>query len=124
MQTLERNKQTFHYSLCLGQTDVVDANGFLTGEHKVTYAPPVEMRANISASRGTVDLDQFGLNAAYSKTITIAGKTPITIGTILWIGFGNWVQADWETTPHNYVVTAVAESLNSTTIAIKEVNVS
>lgn len=124
MHGLARNKQTFYYALYLGKTDVRDTNGMLTGEKQVSYATPVKARANISASRGTVDLDQFGLNATYSKTITMAGKSPITIGTILWIGMENWVDSEGNSVPHNYVVTAVAESLNFTTIAIKEVNVS
>jgi len=82
------------------------------------YGNPVEMAINVSAARGTSDVEQFGINAIYSKTmVTNDMSCPIAESTRLWVGIPT-------TEPHNYVVTSVAKSINSITYAIKEVVVS
>lgn len=118
MRTLVRNKQTIYYALYSSSTDTVDEYGDYTGEPKATYSEPVELKANVSASRGNAEGELFGIDLDYSRTICIEGiDCPIKEDSILWIG---------RTTkePHNYIVKAVAISLNNTVYAVKEVNVS
>lgn len=118
MLSLERNKQTIYYALYQGSTDVVDSDGFYTGEKTSTYCTPVEMRVNVSPARGDTDVDIFGINEKYSKTlVTTDMNCPITETTRLWIGIDT-------TEPYNYRVVRVAKSLNSIVIAIEEVSVS
>ena len=118
MRTLGRNKQAFYYALYKGKTAIVDAGGFDTGDYTVTYETPVEMRANISPARGTADVEQFGITTNYTHTIVTDDMTcPIDQNSILWIGRAT-------TLPHNFAVVQVAKSLNSITIAIREVEVS
>ena len=117
MQSLALNKQKIYYALFTGMTDAVDSQGYKTGEKVKTYADPVELKINISPSRGTADTEQFGINLDYDRTMVTADMhCPIAEDTIVWFG----VPA---TEPHNYVVKAVARSLNSIVYAIKEVKV-
>ena len=122
MRTLVRNKQTIYYALYSSSTDTVDEYGDYTGEPTATYSDPVELKANVSASRGNAEGELFGIDLDYSRTICIEGTDcPIKEDSILWIGR---VPDDKGTVKHNYIVKAVAISLNNTVYAVKEVNVS
>jgi hypothetical protein len=117
MRSLSRNKQRIFYSLYTGKQEVRDEYGNLVSEPILTYDEPVEYYINVSAARGTADVEQFGINTNYSKTmVTNDLDCPINETTRVWI--------DREPTePHNYVVVMVARSINSITYAIKEVSV-
>lgn len=125
MKTLLRNKQTFWYANLLSQQPAYDEYGNETSELVTTYGAPVEFRANISAARGNAELDEFGVNSNYSKTIvTEELNIQIDKSTILWIGIEPDENGESGEVKHNYAVVAVAKSLNSVTIAVTEVNVS
>ena len=126
MKTLLRNQRTFWYANIIDKTPIVDSEtGYETGETYIGYSEPVACRANISAARGTADLDAFGINANYSKTIVTEDITlPIDKSTILWIDKEPDEYGEAGDIKHDYVVVAVAKSINSITIAIKEVSVS
>lgn len=128
MKALERNKQSFWYANLnanVPPTPQYDDYGNETGEMGLTYDLPTEVSANISAARGTADLDAFGINANYSKTIVTDNLTlPVDKSTILWIDKEPDTNGEAGAIKHDYVVVAVAKSLNSLTIAVKEVSVS
>ena len=125
MKALLRNKQTFYYANVSKTEAQYDEYGNETGETGITYDAPVSVQANISPARGTADLEQFGINSDYTKTIVSDNLTlPIDKSTILWIGIAPDKDGEAGTIKHNYVVVGVAKSLNSVTIAVKEVNVS
>lgn len=125
MRALLRNKRKFWYANFDTQTQAVDEYGNETGEQIVQYTEPVEFEANISAARGTADLDAFGINSNYSKTIVTDDLTlPIDKNTILWVDCEPDDDGESGAIKHDYVVVAVAKSLNSLTIAIKEVSAS
>ena len=125
MKALLRNKQPFWYANISTTAAAYDANGYETGEITTTYTAPVQTAANISPARGTADLDVFGVNENYTKTIVTDDLTlPVDKSTILWIGIAPDKDGEAGTVKHNYVVVAVAKSLNSMTIAVKEVSVS
>lgn len=117
MRSLVRNKQKIYYSLYERSEPIRDEWGNITGESTLDYAQPVPYFINVSAARGTADVEQFGINTNYTKTmVTNDLSCPITETTRLWI--------NRETDkPHNYVVVSVAKSINSVTYAIKEVSV-
>ena len=125
MKALLRNKQTFYYANISTVSSSYDEYGNETGEPTITYATPVETSANISPARGSADFDPFGINENYTKTIVTDDLT-LAIGksTILWIGIAPDKNGEAGAIKHNYVVVQVAKSLNSLTIAVKEVNVS
>lgn len=119
MRTLNRNKQTIYYALYESDTTPVDEYGDPTGEPIPSYSEPVKLRCNVSASRGTAESELFGIDLNYSKTLCVEGTNcPIQEDSILWIG-----RTPDNETKHNYVVVAVAVSLNNTVYAVKEVKV-
>lgn len=122
MLCLNRNKQAVWYSLYKGVTDVVDSQGYKTGEKAKTYDAPVKIMVNVSASRGSAITEGFGVNEDYDRTIvTNDVACPISETTRL------WVDADPTKTvpdPYDYKVVRVAKSINSVTIAISKVKVS
>lgn len=125
MRSLERNKRTFWYANYAGNEEIF-SNGKRTGQYKVKYGNPVEVRANVSAARGSLDDEHFGINADYDRTIaTDKEDFGIDESSVLWIEKTPGIAADGSTaTPWDYVVVKIARSLNSTTIAIKKVSVS
>ncbi len=119
MRALERNKRVLYYALYKGKTALTDEYGNMTGEYAVQYSPPVQMDMNVSAARGTTELEQFGVDVPYTHTTcTCDMDCPIQEDTIIWFN------ADPESDPHNYVVVKVAKSINSIVYALREVNVS
>lgn len=124
MKTLKRNCRQFYYAQYVSKENIFDSNGHRTGEHGKNYGTPVAMVANISPARGTTDLEIFGEDLNYTRTIcTDDVNCPITEESILWIDtepcdhLGNPY-------PHNYVVTQIAKSLNNIMYAIRKVDVS
>ena len=126
MRTLQRNKTKLFFALFTSRTEITDEYGNPSGSYTLTYADPVEMTANISAARGTADVDQFGINAQYDKTIiTDDMACPIDESSVLWVDNAPTLKPDGSTdTPHDYVVKRVAKSLNSIAIAVAKVDVS
>ena len=105
------------YALCTGKTEVIDEYGNHTGVFELTYSKPVYYPVNMSESRNIVKHEAFGVTADYDRTfVTTDMSCPITEDSIIWFG------ADPTTEPHNYVVHRIANSLNSITIAIREVD--
>ena len=125
MKALLRNKRTFYYANIAGTAPITDEYGNDTGEVAITYSDPVEASANVSAARGTADLDAFGIGANYSKTIVTADLTlPIDKSTILWLDRTPDSAGEAGNVKHDYAVVTVARSISSLTIAVKEVSVS
>lgn len=125
MRSLERNKRTFWYASYAGNEEIL-SDGKRTGQYKVKYGNPVEARANVSAARGSLDDEHFGINADYDRTITTdKADFGIDESSVLWIEKTPEIAAGGSTaTPWDYVVVKIARSINSTTIAIKKVSVS
>lgn len=125
MRCLSRNRTDVYYSQYIGETEIKDENGLLTGQFKPKYSLPKKIRMNVSASRGTADVDIFGINSVYSKTlVSDVVDCQINEDSILWIGKKPDSNGDNGKVKHNYVVVSVARSLNSVTYAVKEVSVS
>lgn len=119
MRCLNRNKQVVWYSTYLKKIPNTDTNGNLTGTYITQYSPPFKGYFNVSTSKGTSDINLFGTDISYSKTlVTTDIECPIDENSRLWIGV-----SPENNEPHNYEVTAVARSINSIKYAIKEVSV-
>lgn len=122
MRTAQRNGQKIYYATYDKKTPILDEYGNQTGEYAVTYNTPTAFYLSVSAARGTADIEQFGINLNYNKTMVTHDMTcPIDEATKLWIGKEAVVNTVPQ--PHNYVVASVARSINSITYAIREVTV-
>lgn len=127
------NQRPFYYATFKKKTAITDASNFETGEYTVEYNNPVKCSGNISAARGTADVDQFGENENYDKVIVMDDPgTPIDESTVLWVDSMPTLNANGSLatsqsgnilTPWDYVVRRVARSLNSVSIAISKVKV-
>ena len=115
MRGLRRNKTTLYYALYQGQTDIIDANGNITGEPVPTYSEPVEVRMYVTPASGNAEWEPFGLTTPYTKiALTFDMNSPITETSK--------VRIDKSIDePANYVVTGLAKSLNCISYALLEV---
>lgn len=133
MRCMSRNKVAFFYALYERKEPIVDDYGNTTGEFEVFYGNPLEYSANISAAKGETQTRQFGENEVYDKVI-VADNTvpPIDEYSILWIDITPQLdetgalatdESGKVITPHDYIVTKVARSLNSVSVAVSKVKV-
>lgn len=120
MRALTKNKRPFWYSNSTGTTEeLVDSNGYYTGEWGETYETPVKAKANISANRGNASEEPFGTLLDYDKVIVDCDPSyGINEKTRLWID-----TPYEEGVPHDYIVKKIARSINGVSIAIKKVDV-
>jgi hypothetical protein len=123
MRLLNRNLTTIHYCLYTGRTPLTDANGNETGEYKVGYAEPVELRCNVSPATGYAQVDMFGNLESYDKVIiTDKMDCPIDENTVLFIDKTPEFEDGKPT--FDYTVKRVAKSLNTISYAVSKVKVS
>lgn len=117
MKVLKRNKKTTYYSLYLGDVEVTK-DGMRTGRFEPVRSEPIEFKVNVSATQGHAYVRPFGLWGDFSAImVTDDMETPFDLNTVF------WVDKDPTTEPYNFIVVRVSRSLNSTTIALKEVEV-
>ena len=121
MRTLERNKASFYYAFYLGKEENIDENGNATGTYTILYSEPVKCKGNVSASSGSVQVEQFGNDLQYDKVIVLDNvNVPIDENSVLWVD--KEVEHDKHGNPmFDYVVKKVARSLNSVSFAISKV---
>ena len=124
MRSLNRNKMDFWYANYQGKEEILK-NGKRTGQYKVLYYNPVKISENLSAARGSLDNELFGIQTDYDRTITSCNRDfDISESSVLWIEKTPEVASDGSTdTPWDYVVVKVARSINSVTVAIRKVSV-
>lgn len=137
MRCLNRNKQPFYYCLFDEKIPIVDEYGNESGESIVTYHEPVMEYANISQATGQSNTEIFGNLESYDKVIVLNRDTPIDENSVLFIDkepeFTNalthtatavtTLDEEISVPLYDYTVKRVARSLNSTSIAVKKVDV-
>jgi hypothetical protein len=117
----------------------VDENGNRTGEKITVYSAATAFDANVSAARGTADLELFGTSDMYDKVlVTTDISCPITENTVLFVdkpvGFtqitvnvksdGDIVTRMFLQPLYDYVVVRVAKSINSISYALRKIPIS
>ena len=125
MRTLTRNKIRIYYANYRDKAPLMDEYGNFTGEYEVTFDNPSAVMANVSASRGEATTRQFGDDVRYDRIVVLDNPAfPITETSVLWIDTPPVIVEDGSTkTPHDYIVKAIAPSLNSVSIAVSKVSV-
>lgn len=119
MKCMERNKQVVWFAAYRGKEEIV-SDGRRTGQYKTLVGEPVMARAVVSAARGALENEQFGINVNYDRTILFDdAHVPVDDATVFWIEKDPKRGAE----PWNYTVEKVARSLNSTAVAVKRVSV-
>lgn len=127
MRCLIRNKVPFYYANLIGSEEIINEDGYKTGEKRLIYDRPKQIEANISVAKGEVVLQLFGGNESYDKII-VSDDThlPINEYSVIWIdSVPVFDEKNNEIiTPNNYIVKRIAKSLNSVSIAVNRVNIS
>ena len=125
MRCMARNKSKFYHASYIGEIEITDDYGNLTGEYKLAYENPIKMFGNVSAAQGETQSRQFGESESYDKVIVLDDRNaPIDEYSILWVDTLPHLNEDGTTdTPHDYVVKKVARGLNGVSIAISKVDV-
>lgn len=126
MRTMTRNRKVFYQASLTSVAMGKDSDGSYT-EEVYTYSNPVKCVGVITAANGEAVTQLFGANERYDKVITLnLGEVYPEIGSVLWVD--TMPVIDEETgetsTPYDYIVVKVAESLNFVNVAIRKVNVS
>lgn len=120
MRTIQRNKRTIWYALYQGDTELVDGDGNLTGEHADSYTTPVETRMNVSGGRGQAEIEMFGIDNPFTHTaVTDDLTTPFDTDTAFW--FGIEPTSGQTQVEHNFRCTGVSRTINQVVIALAEV---
>lgn len=90
-----------------------DEWGNFTSEAVESFTEPVELTVNYSESAGEETIKVFGSFTDYNKTMVFTHDCPLVEGSHVWIKNRLDEEAD-------YIVTKVAESLNHSLVALKE----
>lgn len=119
MRSLRINQQPVFFRLFLGEQDIYDDNGNLTGLKEPIYSDLMSAMLCVSPNKGSSEVEQFGSLEDYDRTMTTAdANCPIDEDALLWVD-----NADTDK-PHNAIVKKVARWKNSTQYAIQMVKVS
>lgn len=118
MKTAECNKKTFYYRPYLQKTEIVDSEGYPTGNHKIEYGDIHQSRGSISPNKGTSSVEMFGSDLSYTKTIIVDD-----IGIDMDENSIVWIKNDPFSQPYDYVVVARAEGLYNVSFAVRKVDV-
>lgn len=131
MRSQHRNKQILWYSNYIGKRPVikVDDNGkeVETGDYSLEFSEPIRFKCVISAEKGETTTRQFGDSETYDKVLSFTGKSPMRETSRIWIDNlenGKIPTNLGENIAHDYLVSRVAESLNSTQVLLTKVAVS
>ena len=125
MRCLKRNKRPIWYALYLGTEIQYDTNGNELPSPALLFDNPKKIMVNVSASRGSIQDVQFGLDERSDKVIvTDDVNIPLTDASRLWVDVEPVIKTDGTTeTPHDYVISKIGRSLTNTSIAISKVDV-
>ena len=118
MRNLLINQKTIYAKNYIGTQDVKDDNDNLTGEKTIVYTAKYPIRTHISGARGSSQIETFGTDVNYDKTIIITkdefNRYKITENTVFFVDTK-------DKNAYDYRVVRIAETLNEVVIAIKKV---
>ena len=119
MRSLRSNQQPVFYRLYLGQEEIVDQEGNITGSYIPIYSELKAAMLCVSANKGDSEVTQFGTFADYDRTMTTADiGCEIDENAVLWVDGADTGKA------YNAIVKLRSPWKNSVQYAIKNVTVS
>ena len=127
MRNLQINKRKLYVLNYLGQVEVVDKDNYKTGETTNSYSDPKEFRASVSGAKGSSQVEMFGTEIKYDKTILMSVSLfrdlCITENSVLFVD----TEPTFDTNHfplYNYKVVKIAETINEVAIAISKTRAS
>lgn len=120
MPVMKRNCRPVFACMYLGEEDLLDENGYRTGEKKIIYSEPVCTPCNVSAEKGQTLAELFGNLEDYDRVLLPGKDYGIDEHTVLFVD--KLPEFDENGNPiYDYVVKRVGRSLNVIAIAVKKV---
>lgn len=108
MRDLKKNQVLISYKNFIEKEEITDADGNATGSYRRKYSDVKHIRISVSANRGDVEIQGFGAQLDYDRTMTTSDMScGINEKSIVYIG------------SETYTVKARAVSLNQIQLAIK-----
>lgn len=122
MRNARINQKTIYYATYQDNIPIMDGD-YETGEYESGYSNPIEVKMNVSASKGEAIVQPFGTDVSYSKVLcTCDMDLPIDENTVLWVDIAPTLNEDGSTdTEHDYKVVRVAKGLQNVLYAIEKV---
>lgn len=122
LKDLRINQVPFWYQEYLGEVEIEDEEGNLTGETVKQYSNPVRALARISPNTGQSESSPFGANVDYDKSISTVVKLPIDEYSRLFIDIEPVLNEDGSTdTEPDYYCVIPKHDLQQNVWAIKKV---
>ncbi len=130
LKDLKCNQVPFWYQLYEGEEDVVDEDGYMTGETAASYGNPVKAYARVtpngvktaSTPSGETAWAPFGLDIEYDRMISTVQNLPIDEYSRLFIEVEPEINEDGGTdTEPDYSCVLKANGLNQNVWAIKRI---
>ena len=123
IKDLKANQRDFYYQLYLGETPILDEEGYETGESEISYSAPTKVSAMISENTSDVQEMPFGRDCVYDRMISTVQDLPIDEHSRLFIDVVPEIGEDCEVqTKPDYEVTKVAKGIYQKVWAIKKVD--
>lgn len=123
MRDLSINKRPFYALNYIGNVNVVDGDGHLTGEKTIQYTKAFEVKANISGAKGSSQSEIFGTDINYDKTFVITReyfeRLKLTENSVFFVDMKPTYKNGQPL--YNYRVKKIADSVNDVAIAIVKV---
>lgn len=124
MRNLLINK-TKHYVLNYKTEEMVkDSDNNYTGETKISYTKPIMFMGHISSARGSSQVEMFGVDVMYDKTLILTKKEfeklKITENSVFFIDKKPMFD-DSNTPLYDYRVERIAQTINEVAIALTRV---
>lgn len=118
MRCMCRNERTVYYRKYAGLTDVVNEDGYYTGEQEAKYEDAEEIRGVVSPPTGEAYRDIFGMLDDYDCVLTVSDpECPIREEDIVL-----FARRKSDDTQDEYIVKRCAPSLNTCAFALTKVN--
>lgn len=114
MRTLERNKQTLWLVNLESMTDVVDGDGFYTGEYARNYTIPTQIKIALYPSNTAISEELFGKDASFDM-LAVSNDIVLDKDSLLFIEepTGNYA------TTYDYSIDNIGKSLNTYQYGLK-----
>ena len=126
MRNLKINQSKLYVLNYKGKTKTTDLSGNYTGEETITYDDPIMFMGHVSGARGSSQVEIFGTDVMYDKTVVITKAEFETLkineNSVFFIDKEPIYDATVTTMPlYNYRVSRIAETINEVAIAVKKV---
>jgi hypothetical protein len=120
---MKRNMRPFYAAQYQGREEILDEDGYATGEYAPSYSEPVLMHGNLSPDKGSnAYADVFGISTPYQQVLYMQDPNcPIKEDSILWTEVESGEKYPDPTKPYDRIVKGVARGLESVKYAIAKV---